>query len=109
MRPLAVGKLYLIHGHEYKFSISNPVNPARGLFLRAKTLAATSHFHQTSQHSERDLTGKVVSTWSIGCACNLRPSYSPINNWNHGFAICDLQADGSFVLANLRVIDGRVY
>lgn len=109
MRPLRFGKLFILHGHEYRFPIANPVNPARGLFQRAKTLAACGHFHQSSQHSERDLSEKVVSTWSLGCLCDLHPGYRPINNWNHGFGLLQIDKGGVFELENKRIIEGKVY
>jgi hypothetical protein len=109
MRPVRIGKLLGLHGHEYKFAIQNPVNPARGLFLRAKVNCFCGHFHQSSQHSESNLKGEVVSTWSIGCLCNLHPDYRPINNWNHGFAYVDLSGGGAFELTNHRIVDGKVY
>jgi predicted phosphodiesterase len=108
-RPILLGKLHLIHGHEYSFPISNPVNPARGLFLRAKTHAVCGHFHQTSQHSEKRLDDKVVSCWSIGCACQLHPRYRPMNNWNHGFAIFRTDKTGAFDVESRKIIDGKVY
>ena len=61
--------LYMIHGHEYLFSISNPVNPARGLYLRAKKSALCGHFHQTSEHVESAISGDITTDWSIGCLC----------------------------------------
>ena len=109
MRPIKLGKMYLLHGHEYKFPISNPVNPARGLFLRAKTHALCGHFHQSSQHSDRDLSEKVITCWSTGCLCDLHPAYRPLNNWSHGFAIIDTDSTGAFHVDNLRIIDGRIY
>jgi predicted phosphodiesterase len=108
-RVIRAGKLNLIHGHEYRFSISNPVNPARGFFLRAKTHCLGSHLHQSSQHSEKNLEGSVVSTWSTGCACDLNPDYSPINNWNHGFAVVEVTKGGIFQVENKRIIDGKAY
>lgn len=108
-RPVRFGKLNTIHGHEYRFNISNPVNPARGFFLRAKVHVIGSHLHQTSQHSEKNLDGNVVSTWSTGCLCNLHPDYSPLNNWNHGFAFYEIDKAGAFNVDNLKIIDGRVY
>ncbi len=108
-RPIKVGKLIVIHGHEYRFAISNPVNPARGLFLRSKTHAICGHFHQSSQHSEKRLDGKVVSTWSAGCLCDLNPDYAPINNWNHGFAFAEVTSSGAFQVSNPRIIDGAIY
>jgi predicted phosphodiesterase len=109
MRPLTLGKLYLLHGHEYRFPIANPVNPARGLFLRAKTHAICGHFHQSSQHSERNLEQNVVSTWSTGCLSDLHPAYRPLNNWNHGFAIVQTDKDGSFAVENYRIFGGECY
>ena len=41
------GKLPILHGHEINH-IDRAVNPARGLFLKAKSWAACSHCHSTS-------------------------------------------------------------
>jgi hypothetical protein len=109
MRPIQAGKLYILHGHEYRFNISNPVNPARGFFLRAKTHVIGSHMHQTSQHSEKTLDNNVISTWSTGCLCHLNPRYRPLNPWNHGFAVISVDARGAFDVDNLRVIDGKAW
>lgn len=108
-RPILLGKLHVIHGHEFRCVFSNPVNPARGLFLRAKLSAICGHFHQSSQHSEKDLSGKVVSTWSTGALCDLRPEYMPLNNWCHGAAYVEVDARGAFEVSNIRIIDGKVY
>jgi predicted phosphodiesterase len=108
-RPIKLGGLYVLHGHEYRFAISNPVNPARGLFLRAKTNAICGHFHQTSQHSERSLDQKVRSTWSIGFLGDLHPEYRPINNWNHGFMIVQVDKNDAFEVGNLRIVNGKAY
>ncbi len=109
MRPIRLGPLNVIHGHEYKFNISNPVNPARGFFLRAKVHCMGSHLHQTSQHSEKNLEEKVISAWSIGCLCGLHPDYRPLNNWNHGFSFVELDAASAFHVENLKIIRGEVY
>jgi predicted phosphodiesterase len=108
-RPIKLGKLMAIHGHEYRFNISNPVNPARGLFLRGKTHAICGHFHQSSQHSEKRLDDKVIATWSTGCLCDLHPDYAPINNWNHGFAFAEITSNGTFQIENMRIIGGKAY
>ncbi len=109
MRPIRLGKLYLIHGHEYKFPFTNPVNPARGLFLRAKTMACCGHLHQSSQHQETNIAGKVIRTWSSGCLCDLHPPYRPINNWSHGFFFIEFDSSGAFDVQNLQIIDGKVW
>lgn len=108
-RPIRLGKLNLIHGHEYRFPISNPVNPARGYYLRAKAHCLGGHLHQTSQHSEKNLEQNIISTWSTGCLCDLHPDYRPLNNWNHGFAFVEVDRSGAFEVQNLRIIAGKVW
>ena len=108
LRSIQIGTLLVLHGHEYRFAISNPVNPARGLFLRTKCTSLCSHFHQRSEHSERDGNGKLITTWSTGCLCNISPDYASRNNWSHGFAFIELQGK-EFDVKNFRIIHGKVY
>lgn len=105
-RPIALGDLNIIHGHEYNFAISNPVNPARGLFLRAKAYALCGHFHQSSYHVEKTVEEKNIATWSLGCLCDLHPDYRPMNNWNHGFAYVRVFVDGKFEVENKFIARG---
>lgn len=106
-RPIKLGKLWVLHGHEYRFAIQNPVNPARGLFLRSQVSALCGHFHQSSSHSEKNLAEHVTTCWSTGCLCDLHPDYMPLNKHNHGATIVELGKDGSFAVENFRIIDGR--
>lgn len=108
-RPIRLGKLNVLHGHEYRFAIANPVNAARGLFLRAKVYAMCGHFHQKSEHSENNLEQKSISTWSTGCLCEMHPDYAPLNNWSHGFAIVEVEKDGNFLVQNKFISGGKVY
>jgi len=102
------GDLNIIHGHEYVFSISNPVNAARGLFNRAKASALCFHHHQTSEHTEPTINGKVVTCWSVGCLCNLKPEYMPLNKWNLGFAEIYGDENGGFHVNNRRIVNYRL-
>ena len=108
-KPIQLGKLNVIHGHEYSFAISNPVNPARGFYLRAKVHVLGGHLHQSSQHSEKSLEEKVISAWSTGCLCEIHPKFRPINPWNQGAAIVEVFDDGAFAVDNFRIINGKVY
>ena len=103
------GKLPVLHGHEIR-NIQRTVNPARGLFLRAKSWAACSHCHTTSEHTTRDINGQVITTWSFGCLCDLQPEYNPFgNDWNWGFALVNVNDDGGFEVENKRIMpSGRV-
>ena len=108
-RPMKLNNLWGIHGHEYVGGISAPVNTARGLFLKAKVSCFQGHNHNTSQHSEPTLTGKLVTTWSLGCLSELHPQYMPLNKWNHGFAEVDLDSNGEdFEFHNYRIFQGKI-
>ncbi len=106
-RVIRAGHLNLIHGHEYRFAISNPVNPARGLYLRAKKSALCGHFHQSSDHTEPDIAGKTTSCWSLGCLCGLHPQYMPLNKWNHGFAEITME-DEYYNVRNRKIVNYRL-
>lgn len=106
-RIIKLGDLNVLHGHEFGGSIFSPVNIARGLFLRAKVSAMQGHNHQSSEHTESNMNGVITTTWSTGCLCELNPAYLPINKWNHGFAIVEVDGD-NFHVRNKRIYKGKV-
>jgi len=106
-RIIRAGHLNIIHGHEYIYSISNPVNPARGLYNRAHKSALCFHHHQTSEHTEPSINGDIVTCWSAGCLCDLHPRYMPLNKWNLGFAVIR-KTDGMFLVDNKRIVNYKV-
>jgi predicted phosphodiesterase len=107
-RIIKANKLNIIHGHEYP-SVFSPVNIARGLYMKGKVSAMQGHNHQTSEHTETDMNGEIVTTWSLGCLCELNPAYMPLNRWSHGFAIVDLSDNlKDFHVRNYRIYKGKV-
>ena len=108
-RFMKLNELNGIHGHEYIGGISAPVNVARGLYLRGKTSAFQGHNHSTSEHSETDMNGKITTTWSIGCLCELHPEYMPLNKWNWGCAVVYLDDNGTdYEFFNKRIFKGKI-
>ncbi len=106
-RVIQLGKLPVVHGHEFRGG--GGVNPARWLFLRAVSTALCGHFHRTSEHNEQGLDMRLHGVWSVGCACFLYPQYDPNNKWNHGYALADVAADGTFQITNRKILrDGRL-
>ena len=105
---IQAGNLRILHGHEFGHSFFSPVNAARGLYMRAKADSLIGHHHQTSEHSEKDLNGEVVTTYSLGALCGLQPEYAPFNKWNHGFGFVTINPDSSFEVRNLKIINGKV-
>ncbi len=105
-RIIHVGKLHLLHGHEVRGQ--GGVNPARWLYLKARSVAACNHFHRTSEHHARNIGMKYEAAWSIGAACDLHPEWLPVNEWNLGAAWVELSRDGSFSFENRRVFEGKL-
>jgi predicted phosphodiesterase len=107
-RIVVMNGLPFIHGHEYGRGVFNPVNAARGLFLQAKHSAVKGDCHTSSEHTEPNIFGKIMTTYSVGCLCGLTPKWLPMNKWNHGFAMIDVSEKGKFKFRNYRIYNGEV-
>lgn len=105
-RVIGLGKLCVVHGHEYRGG--GGVMPARWLYLRTRYVAMCGHFHRSSEYGDRDIRGKEERAWSLGCACWLYPQYMPLNSWNHGCAFVELYGGGMFSVDSKRVHDGKL-
>jgi len=104
--PIKVGKLNILHGHELH-GTSTVVNPARGAYLKSMECVLVAHHHRTSEHSETSLSGRLDTSWSVGCLCQLHPEYARLNKWNHGFAGIEVDGD-DFNIENKRIVKGMV-
>jgi hypothetical protein len=107
-RLIEVGKLTVVHGHEFGRGFFAPVNPARGFYSKAKKSVMGGHHHQISSHSAKTINGHQHVAYSVGCLCDITPEYAPINEWSHGFAIIDLNPDGTFVVHNKKIINRTI-
>jgi hypothetical protein len=102
------GKFPIMDGHEWQGGFAPPVNPARGLYMKAKESCIIGHHHRTSEHTEKSLKGEVTTTWSTGCLCGLQPDYAPYNQYNSGFAHVIVSKDGNYKVKNMRIIGGNI-
>lgn len=108
-RYLMAGKLAICHGHHLIKGIFSPVNAARGVYLRAKVSALIGHVHVDSSHTETNMHGEMVTTWSTGCLCTLTPDYQPMGGKaTHGFAHVTTQDNGHFTVKNYRIHKGEI-
>jgi predicted phosphodiesterase len=104
------GKLSITHGHHIFKGVFTPVNPSRGAFLRAKQSLIVGHLHRASHHPEVDLDGKIISCWSTGCLCELKPNYSPmVSNAQHGFAHILVESNGDYTVKNYQIVNGKLH
>lgn len=98
------GKLPMTHGHMIVKGVFAPVNPARGVFNKIKSSMLIGHCHQTSEHSESNLDGNVITTYSTGCLCTLSNDYDPFNTkHNLGFAFIEVGDKGTYRVHNKRI------
>ena len=105
-----LGKLLMLHGHEVGRGLFDPVNIARGMWLRLQQTAMVGHWHRTSTHVETTgVKETVIPCYSVGALCDLSPDYAPVNKWNAGFAIVNLDVSGNFHVRNLINHQGKVY
>ena len=103
-----INSLAVVHGHEFGKSTFSPVNVARGLYMRAKSSAICGHSHQTSEHTEKDINGKLTTCWSVGCLSELTPEYAPFAKYNHGFAVVTKRGKEGFNVQNFRIHEGQI-
>jgi predicted phosphodiesterase len=103
------GKLAICHGHHIIKGIFAPVNAARGAYLKAKRSVLIGHVHVESSHTESDLHGDIVTTWSTGCLCTLTPSYQPMaGKACHGFAHVEINRAGNYRVNNFRIHKNQI-
>lgn len=107
---IKAGKLNILHGHEMGESIMAPVNPARGMFLKAKASVLAGHNHQVSEHGESTVNGEQIVCYSTGCLCTLSPEYRPMAymKWAHGFATVEVLEKGMFKVRNMKIVNGEI-
>lgn len=108
-RMVVMNGLPFIHGHEFGRGVFSPVNAARGLILQAKHSCVKGDCHTSSEHTEPNIFGKIMTTYSVGALCGLNPPFLPLNKWNHGFMLNDLSSNGKeYEIRNKRIFQGRV-
>jgi len=106
----SIGKLPVYHGHELPKGLTNPVNIARGVYLRLQDPGLVGHWHKTSSHTETSARKRRMTvTYSTGCLCDLKPAYGSVNSWNHGFAVVTVEAGGGYEVENKTILEGKVY
>ena len=100
------GKLSIIHGDEI---LGGGVNVSRNFRIKASDNILFGHFHRTQEDLHRNIKGKLIGAWAVGCLCGLQPDWMPINNWNNGFAFITRTPDGNFTVENKKIIQGFIH
>lgn len=98
---LKVGSLHLLHGNEA--ACRGGINIARTMLLRTNDNCAFGNFHKSQSASGKTLDNDEFVNFAIGCLCNLKPRYMPINQWNQGFAKIEMFKN-EFDFKNKRIL-----
>ncbi len=104
--PIMLGKLAVLHGHEIGSAAS--VNIAHAVLRRVMSNVLVGHWHRRQSETLRTYKGDYIGCWVVGCLCDLEPTYAPINQWQHGFALVDVRKSGTFFVRNHVVIGGDI-
>lgn len=102
--PPSFGHLVITHGwYAGKYHASKTLDEYAGC-------VAYGHVHRFQSHSRRLVArGTEIQAWSIGCLCDLNPSWlrgSP-SQWQHGFAVFMVTSDRQFQYFPINVVDGQ--
>ena len=100
---LKLGKLKVLHGFYTNKYVAAKTAEAFGCCIFGH-----SHVFQTYTPKISD---KWSTGWSIGCMCELIPSYMEKygpNGWMNGFAFGYIYKSGNFSLYPVRIIGGRI-
>lgn len=102
---IKIGKLNVIHGHEYRSYAS--VNIAISYLRKTLENICVAHHHRSQNDILRKIDGELIGAWVVGCLCKLSPDYQPFNQWTQGFAIVNiLDKEGNFYFEN-KLIYGK--
>jgi len=105
--PFHINNLIFLHGHEVKVNYST-INIARSMFLKTQANIIFGHFHTTQSYYQRNILNQIQGAWSVGSLCHLHPQYSPINNWNNGFAYIETLSPSEFQVFNFRIHNNKL-
>lgn len=107
-RLINVGDTTIGHGHEFGQGFGSPVSPAKSLFNKAKANMIVGHSHVDSKHREKTIHGTFITTYSIGCLCELQPEYRPYNNYVHGFAYLEKDSTNKVSVQPYMIHEGKI-
>jgi hypothetical protein len=106
----SIGRLNGYHGHELPKGLTNPVSIGRGIWLRTSQSGFAGHWHRSDSYTRTSADKKEIwKTIGVGCLCDLRPSYAPVNEWSQGCLVVESFNNGIYLADNKQIHDGVVY
>ena len=100
-RNIVAGKMLITHGDNIKAA---GLNPARTTLLKNMCNISFGHLHRIDEYHHRTPLNTILSSYSMGCLCELNPDYWVNNQWVHGFGFLKiLDKEGNFEFQNIKI------
>lgn len=106
--PFAVGKLWVLHGHEKPGGSYNPEYVCNVMWKYIHDHFIVGHFHRKQQKTFKNISGHTFWTGSLGY-CAGAMDYAILNQWTQGFCTVDFSRDGNFRAYNHEISDGEIF
>ena len=101
------GKLSITHGH--KVYSGSAGSPAKSVFNKMVNFSIIGHLHRRSTNQQITDEGQIISTWTTGCLCDLRPDYNAITSQSvHGFAHVVIDKAGNPEVKNFYIENNKL-
>jgi len=97
------GHCYFTHGHRHgKHAAHAHVSQFSGNVV-------FGHIHRIQSHATRTVHGGTACAWSVGCLCELQPSYRNRDqtDWCHGYGVQFCEPSGKFTHITAHIIEGQ--
>ena len=107
LRPISIGKLFVLHGHEKKVSYG-AINLAGLLYNKCRVNVIAGHHHRADYKLHKKLDGTYEAAWAVGTLGFTSEPYQPINDWVNGFAFVDVFDDDDFEVHNKIFMNGKI-
>jgi predicted phosphodiesterase len=93
IRPVKMGHLYMIHGHEPKM---NGKYAHERILDKFQVNIMFGHFHRFAMTMRRRFNGELVGAWGNGTLERLDVAYDACPQWHQGFTFVHFAAGGLF-------------
>jgi predicted phosphodiesterase len=100
-----LGKLIVTHG---EFVSADSAMSARRHFARYGNSIMHGHTHRLGVFYKTNVRG-MHGAWENGCLCDMHPEYVHNPDWQHGFSVVHVYADGYFDVQQIPIIDRHLF
>lgn len=102
---IKLGSLMVTHGHIIR---SQSGLTAKAHFERHGTSIVVGHCHRLGAYYKTDIHG-THGAWEGGCLCNFQQDFDKYPNWQHGWLVVKVWANGLFNVETVTIVNDECY